>query len=204
MLLALACLAAYLLGGIPFGLILARLSAGVDIRRVGSGNIGATNAARAFDSKAKRLVAFAVIYLLDFAKGFLPTLFLPPLIQGAASGVAVAVGCCSVLGHCFSPYLRLRGGKGVATGCGVFAAIEPWALLVALVAFGCAFALTRRVFVGSLTLGIALAIAVVVRDPATAFAARASVTWSALAVAGFFFFTHRSNLRQSLAKRASA
>ncbi|MEZ5964689.1 MAG: glycerol-3-phosphate acyltransferase [Planctomycetota bacterium] len=204
MALALACLAAYLLGGIPFGLLLARVFAGVDIRTIGSGNVGATNAARAFASKRQRLAMFVLIYVLDAAKGFAPTFWLPAAIGQPGANVAALIGSCAVVGHCFSPYLRLRGGKGVATGCGVFAAIEPWALLVALVGFAVAYAVARKVFVGSLALGVVLAGAVVLRDPASAFASRAAVSALAIAVAGFFFFTHRGNLRQALGRGARA
>lgn len=202
MLLALACVVAYVVGGIPFGLLLARVFAGVDIRTIGSGNVGATNAARAFRTRRQRLAMFVLIYLLDAAKGFLPAYFLPGAVGHPGANAAAAIGCAAVLGHCFSPWLRLRGGKGVATGCGVFAAIEPLALLVALAAFGIAYALTRKVFVGSLTLGVALALAVALRDPQTAFSGRASITLLAIAVALFFFFTHRSNLRQALGARS--
>lgn len=204
MALALACVAAYSLGGIPFGLILARAFAGVDIRAIGSGNVGATNAARAFASRRTRLAMFVLIYLLDAAKGFLPTWLLPPAIGHPGANAAALVGTCAVLGHCFSPYLRLRGGKGVATGCGVFLAIEPWALLAGIVAFGIAYGITRKVFVGSLTLGVVMACVVVLREPATAFGARLTVSALAIGVAAFFFFTHRGNLRQAFAGGARA
>lgn len=204
MLLALACLAAYMLGGIPFGLILAMVLAGVDIRAIGSGNVGATNAARAFGTKRKRLAMFVLIYVLDAGKGFLPTYLLPSIAGQYGPSAAAMVGCCAVLGHCFSPYLRLTGGKGVATGCGVFAALEPGPLLVAIAAFAVAYAISRKVFVGSLTLGVTLALAVVLREPASAFAARFGVTILASLVAAFFFFTHRSNLKQAFAGGARA
>jgi glycerol-3-phosphate acyltransferase PlsY len=208
MVLALACFAAFLVGGVPFGLILAKLLAGVDIRRIGSGNIGATNAARAFSGKGKRAAVFGLIYVLDFAKGFFPTWVLPSVLSGGDLGsptnTAVAIGACAVLGHCFSPYLGFKGGKGVATGCGVFAAIEPWALLVALCAFALAYFMTRRVYIGSLTLGVALAVTVVLREPATALGVRASATVLAIVVAVFFFFTHRSNIRQARARESRA
>jgi len=197
--LAVACLIAYLVGGIPFGLLFVRLATGRDVRTIGSGNIGATNAARAFARKRTRVLVFVAIYVLDFAKGWLPTLLLPDIVPDGGVDAAVAIGTCAVLGHCFSPYLRFTGGKGVATGCGVFAALEPFALLVGLAGFALAYALTRKVFIGSLTLGVTLAAAVVLRDPATALHARRSATALALAVAVFFFFTHRSNLRQALA-----
>ncbi len=195
---AVACLLAYLLGGVPFGLLLARLLAGVDIRRIGSGNVGATNAARAFSTRPKRLAAFLLIYALDGFKGYAPTAWFAGAFELASPNAPVFLGCCALLGHCFTPYLRFKGGKGVATGCGVFAALEPIALGVALLAFGLAYALTRKVFVGSLTLGVALALAVVLREPASAFATRTGASVFAIAIAAFLFFTHRSNLQKAM------
>ncbi|MBK8978551.1 MAG: glycerol-3-phosphate acyltransferase [Planctomycetes bacterium] len=202
--LALACLIAWLLGGIPFGLVLVRVFRGVDIRTIGSGNVGATNASRAFTGRGRSLVFFA-IYLLDFAKGCVPALTFGPWLAGDGSILAaVLVGAAAILGHCFSPFLGLRGGKGVATTTGVFAAVEPLALLVALATFGAVFALTRRVFVGSLALGVALALATVLRAPATAFGARLPATTLALAAMAFLFWTHRSNLRAAVRERRAA
>lgn len=127
---------AYLLGAIPFGLLLGRLK-GVDLRTVGSGNIGATNAVRAMG----RPWGFAV-FALDFLKGFLPVL-LAPKVGGLdahdAEFLQVLVGTASVLGHCYPIYLRFQGGKGVATGCGAIVAIEP----LVFVAGGCVWLLTR-------------------------------------------------------------
>jgi glycerol-3-phosphate acyltransferase PlsY len=195
MTLALALLAAYLLGGVPFGLVLVRLLRGVDIRTLGSGNVGATNASRAFGRA--RVPMFLLFYVLDFAKGYVPARWFPALGLGAADGglgQAVALGAAAVLGHCFSPFLRFRGGKGVATTTGVFAAIEPLALGIALAVFFVVLGLTRRVFFGSLAIGITLALAVILREPATAFGARWPATALALAVAAFLVWTHRSNL----------
>jgi glycerol-3-phosphate acyltransferase PlsY len=199
--LALALLSAYLLGGIPFGLVIVRLWKGIDIRTVGSGNVGATNASRAFAGRTQKVV-FLAIYLLDFAKGFVPALLAPQFVDGQPLTVAVLAGAAAIAGHCASPYLGFRGGKGVATTTGVVAAIEPIALLVALVVFGIVLKLTRRVFVGSLALGVTLPIAVVGRDPATAFGARLPATIFAAVVAVLLFVTHRSNLRRAFAARA--
>ena len=195
---AVGCALAYLLGGIPFALVLVRLLKGVDVRTLGSGNVGATNASRAFEGRA-RLAIFVLIYLLDTAKGFLPAFFGPELFDGPASR-AILFGACAILGHCASPYLGFRGGKGVATTTGVVAAVEPVALLIGLGAFFVVFAITRRVFFGSLALGIALALAIVFRDLDTAFAERVAASVFGIAVAAFLFFTHRSNLLKMFAQ----
>lgn len=203
MTLALGCLAAWVLGGIPFGLVLVRLFLGVDIRTIGSGNVGATNASRAF-SKRVRLPVFFLIYLLDFAKGFLPAFFGPALLGLTGAGeltAAVLLGASAVVGHCASPFLKLRGGKGVATTTGLFAAVELYPLLLALGVFGLVLGVTRQVYLGSLALGLALAGAVILRDPATAFDARLPVSIAALVAALFLFWTHRSNIRKALARR---
>lgn len=197
------CLAAWLLGGIPWGLVLVRLFRGVDIRTIGSGNIGATNASRAFSGWARPAV-FLAIYVLDFAKGFVPAFVAPRLVDADPLLASVLAGAAAILGHVFSPYLRLRGGKGVATTTGVLAALEPIALAVALLAFFVVLRLTRHVYLGSLSLGIALALAVVLRAPATAFGERLPVTLLGFAVAAFLFWTHRNNLREAAARRRAA
>jgi glycerol-3-phosphate acyltransferase PlsY len=199
---ALAIAGAYLLGGIPFGLVLARVFAGVDIRKVGSGNVGATNASRAF-RKPWSMVVFVLVYLLDFAKGYLPTAFLTDAMLGAeaAVGLRVLVGTAAVVGHCFSPFLGMRGGKGVATTTGVLAALDPAALLIGLVVFGAVFSTARVVALGSLALGVTLPVAVILRDPASAFAARWPVSVFALSIAAFLFYTHRDNIRRLLAAK---
>jgi glycerol-3-phosphate acyltransferase PlsY len=199
---ALACLLAYLLGAIPFALLLVRLAKGIDVRKVGSGNVGATNASRAFQGPA-RLAVFLLIYALDFAKGFLPALYGPELADRPPASAAVWLGACAVVGHCASPFLKLRGGKGVATTTGVVAAIEPLALLVGLAAFAAVLVWTKRVFLGSLALGVAVALAIPLREPATAFGARGAATAFGAAVAALFVYTHRSNLRGLLAQRAA-
>jgi glycerol-3-phosphate acyltransferase PlsY len=203
-LLAAAALA-WLLGGIPFGLVLVRLFRGIDIRTVGSGNVGATNASRAFEGRL-RLPVFLLIYVLDFLKGLVPTLWFPEafgISPSPGSWIPVGLGAAAVAGHCFSPYLRFRGGKGVATATGVFAALDPVALGVALATFLVVFKLTRQVYLGSLALGLSLAATVIAQDPEAALGERRPIAALSLAVAAFLFFTHRSNLTAARAKRAS-
>src|SRR5688572_12098919 len=97
--LIIGCIAAYFLGSIPFALLLVRWFVGVDLRQIGSGNVGATNASRAF-GKAGRIPMFLLIYLLDFLKGFLPAQFGPDLLSmGPSLGAPVLFGACAILGH---------------------------------------------------------------------------------------------------------
>jgi len=117
-------LVAFFLGSLPFGLLLAWLLGREDPRMVGSGNIGATNVARAAGK-----VAGILTLILDAAKGYLPV-FLAWSWLGAPDYVAL-VGIFAILGHCYSPFLGFKGGKGVATGLGVYLALSSWAVLLA-------------------------------------------------------------------------
>jgi len=145
--LILSTVAAYLLGSIPFGVLLARRR-GVDVRHAGSGNIGATNVARTVGKKIA-----AVVLLLDAGKGAVPiSLWLyaqwPPLDHAWAP---FALGLAPILGHCFSPWLRFAGGKGVATSLGVVLAITPALAGVAVAVFAAVYARFRVASVASLS-----------------------------------------------------
>lgn len=184
---------AFLIGGIPFGFLAVKVLLGRDVRKSGSGNIGATNVARQFPG-VWRWVMFAVIYAFDFTKGWLPV-----HLWGEASGFnwgPPTIGLAAIAGHCFSPFLRFKGGKGVATTCGVLFALDWLALVVALGVFFATLAITRVTALGSIALGFALALTVILREPSTAFAERWPVTVLALFLACFLVWTHRSNLRK--------
>src|SRR5688500_2701234 len=119
---------AYLLGSIPFGLVLVRMSKGIDLRAFGSGNIGATNAMRA----AGKPVGYAV-WALDVLKGFAPVFWIAPQLalgDERVLSLQVISGALAVLGHCFPVYLRFRGGKAVSTGYGALLGIDPLTALV--------------------------------------------------------------------------
>ncbi len=152
------CLIATVVGGIPFGYLVGRLVLKDDIRLHGSGNIGATNVARVLGWKWGGLVLF-----LDAMKGLGPTLaaklFLPSSI--AADSVQFAViltGICAIVGHMYPIWLRLRGGKGVATALGVVLVISPMATGVAFLLFVVAIAATRIVALSSIIAAIGFAV----------------------------------------------
>jgi glycerol-3-phosphate acyltransferase PlsY len=197
--LPLGCLCAFVLGGIPFALLVVRLCKGVDLRQVGSGNVGATNASRAFASRRSQLLAFVGIYLLDAGKGFAPAWFGPALVGGDAMLAGALLGASAILGHVFSPLLRFRGGKGVATATGALLALDWVAAALAIGTFFVVRWLTGQVFLGSLALGIALALATVLLHLEEAFGARLPVTVLCLLLASFLFWTHRSNLQRHFA-----
>ena len=145
---AVAVAASFLLGSIPFGVLLAR-ARGVDLTKVGSGNIGATNAARALGKKSG-----AIVLLLDTLKAFVPTFAVLQL--GAGPDLAAATGFAAFSGHIFSPWLRFRGGKGVACALGAFLALSPAAAGIAAAACAIVVVLTRIGSLGSLLGGLTL------------------------------------------------
>ncbi len=183
-------LAAYFCGSIPFGLLIAKAATGTDVRGVGSGNIGATNVARA----AGRPAAIATL-VLDAAKGLLPVLLAarvpgaPPLL---APGCAVAV----VIGHCFPVWLGFRGGKGVATGLGGALALAPAAAVAGGLTWVVLYKGLRISSVGSLA-GVAVALAV------AAFTADRLALYGLLGVSLIIVARHRPNIRRLLARRES-
>jgi acyl phosphate:glycerol-3-phosphate acyltransferase len=184
-------LLAYLLGSIPWGLVLTRLFAIADIRRHGSGNIGATNVAR---------VAGPVLGLAtlagDFLKGWAPVALASylDLPQAVAELYAASLALLAVLGHLFPVYTRLQGGgKGVATAAGGFAALAPLAVLITLVVFLLVMALTRRVSAGSLAAAAALPPAVLSTTGSAVFCAGAVIA------ATLIFIRHAGNIRRLLA-----
>lgn len=152
--LALGLLGSYLLGAVPFGFVLAKLLHGVDIRTIGSGNIGATNAMRVL-GRPLGVVAF----LLDFAKGWVPTALIAPAFAPGSPGAAVACGTAAVLGHVYPVYLRFKGGKAVATGCGAIAGIDFVVFAVAGLTWPLGLAVFRFVSVSSILLGLTLPLA---------------------------------------------
>lgn len=143
-------LAAYLCGSIPFGLMIVRAVAGVDLRTMGSGNIGATNAGRVLGKTGG-----AAILLLDALKGAGPTLAAPWMATTFSAALTsqqaqVLAAVAAILGHMFPVWLGFRGGKGVATALGAISVLAPWGTLVAAVVFAAAFAIKRIVSLSSI------------------------------------------------------
>jgi len=176
--------AAYLVGAIPFSFLVARWFGVEDVRRVGSGNVGATNVMRAA-GKAAGLLAFA----LDAAKGAAAA-FLASVIEPPGSILPPLAAVAAVLGHMYPIWLRFRGGKGVATGAGAFLPLAPAATGLACVVFALALALTGYVSVGSIAAATTLVAA------AFALGSPPAVAWSAALVAGLVVWKHRGNLRR--------
>ena len=196
MLPSLVIIAAYLLGSIPFGYLIVRFRGGGDVRAAGSGGTGATNVTRRAGRKAGLLTL-----LLDALKGALAVLLARALLTedfGANWWVAGAA-LASVLGHCFPVWLRFRGGKGVATGLGVFAALAPLAVLLALPVFLLVVWATRYVSLGSITAAALLPLCVWLLGGYTyPPEQRAPLTVAAVAGAALIVLMHRANIGRLL------
>lgn len=192
-----AGIVAYLLGSIPFGLILVRIFRKQDIREQGSGNIGATNVIR---SGSKGLGA--VTFLLDAAKGLVAVLFAWQLAlhthqtQLQAQNLAATAAVCAIFGHIYTVWLRFKGGKGVATGFGVFLGIAPLSALVALLAFIAVFAISRYVSLASIVAAVVFPLAALLRhhEPLTPFMIAVVILLPLLIIA-----KHHANIRRLLA-----
>ena len=129
-------LAAYLIGGIPFGLLLAKFIAGVNVKESGSKSIGATNVLRVVKEKDPKLAKKlgAATLLLDALKGVV--VLVVAMLSGMPESTLWGVAVLAVVGHCFSPYLWFEGGKGIATGVGVLLVMMPVETLIGLAAWG--------------------------------------------------------------------
>ena len=147
---SLLVIASYLLGSIPVGYLLVRLFRKQDIRSVGSGNIGATNVLRS-GGKGLGAATFALDVIKGAAAVALAALIAPQMANGLAPRTVEALAAVvAVLGHMFPIWLRFRGGKGVATGFGVFLVAAPWAALAAITVFIIVLMLTRYVSLASI------------------------------------------------------
>lgn len=177
----------YLLGAVPSSYLAGRLG-GVDLREMGSKNLGATNVYRVLGW------GYAVpVAVFDVAKGFLPVLY-------AASSadqipwLPVTAGVAAVVGHVFPVYLRFRGGKGVATASGAVLALAPTALAASAAVWLLLVTATRYVSVGSIVGALSFPLAVFVLEPRDSYTLGASVV-----LAMFIVFTHRANIRRLVA-----
>jgi glycerol-3-phosphate acyltransferase PlsY len=181
----LLCLIAYFLGSIPFGYILVRMATGGDIRRAGSGNIGATNVFR----KSKGIGVLTLI--ADAGKGYAAAWIAAR--AGASPGWQAAAAVAAIAGHIFPVWLGFRGGKGVATGCGAYLALSPLAVGTALAVFAATVAWTRYISLASILAGATF--------PLWLYLLGAPVSLVAGAAAGSMLIVarHHQNIRRLLA-----
>jgi acyl phosphate:glycerol-3-phosphate acyltransferase len=188
LMIALTILAAYLMGAIPNGLLLARLK-GIDLQQMGSGNIGATNVFRCV-GKAWGIAAF----ILDALKGFVPAFFFPQLMEAAPGWLGLACGAAAVAGHNWPVWLKFKGGKGVSTSAGMLLGLAPAAVGIGFAAFALTLLITRWVSLSSIVAAIAVPTAYIVMEGTdNRLLAGALVVMGVLVI-----FKHRTNIGRLL------
>ncbi len=178
----------FFIGSIPFGFLAAKRY-GIDIREKGSGNIGATN--------VNRLLGWKVglpVLLLDIAKGIIPPLFIRILFSDTQEGLALFCGAASVLGHMFSPFLKFKGGKGVATSFGAFSILAPVPILVTLIVFLSLKKTFGFVSIGSIGGAITLPISYYLFSLVEGKNYNTPVFWTICATSLAILILHRTNL----------
>lgn len=183
------CVAAYLCGSVPFGLLLGKLVGGTDVRKTGSGNIGATNVAR-----SAGLGAGILTLVLDAAKGAVPVWLARHYFPEHAA-FQILAGLAALAGHCFPVWLKFRGGKGVATAAGVFAVLCPTAAIGAVLVFGLVAGIWRYVSLASVSAAAAMPLLIYLLW-APHYAPPLSVTVGTLAAAMLIVYKHDGNLQR--------
>jgi len=186
----LAILASYLLGATPTSYIAGRVGRGIDLRAHGSKNLGATNVYRILGWKYAIPVA-----LFDIAKGAIPVLFFSQW-AGAAQHpwLPVVLGGAAVLGHMFSPYVSFKGGKGVATAAGMFLALAPVAVLLAILVWVLSLWLTGYVSLSSIVAVLTVPVSISLLQPGSPY-----TFWASVALVALIIFAHRRNISRLVA-----
>ncbi|PYP96715.1 MAG: acyl-phosphate glycerol 3-phosphate acyltransferase [Gemmatimonadetes bacterium] len=178
-------LLAYLIGATPTSYLAGKLGRGIDLREHGSKNLGATNVYRVLGWRYAVPVA-----LIDMAKGIVPVAILGPWSNGPG-WFMVALGLAAVLGHMYSPYVRFKGGKGVATAAGMFLALAPLAIVLSMLVWTATLWLSGYVSVASLAAAAPFPLWVRLTVPRQPYTLGASVILALLIV-----YTHRANIRR--------
>lgn len=187
---------AYLLGSIPFGYLIVRLQGGGDVRATGSGGTGATNVTRRAGKKAGVLTL-----ALDALKGLAAVVIARWLLtdEFGINWWVAAAAVAAVVGHCFPVWLAFRGGKGVATGLGVFTALAPLAVLCALPLFVVVVWATRYVSLGSIIAAAAVPVLILLLgDTVSPYEQRAPLLFASAAGGALIILMHRANIRRLL------
>ena len=177
----LAILGSYLLGATPTSYIAGKLGRGIDLRQHGSKNLGATNVYRILGWKYAIPVA-----LIDIAKGAIPVLLAPTALH---PWLPLAAGGAAVLGHMFSPYVSFKGGKGVATAAGMFLALAPLAVVIAIAVWGACLWLTGYVSLSSIIGVLSVPLTVSLLQPGEPY-----VFWASIVLVALIIFAHRRNI----------
>jgi glycerol-3-phosphate acyltransferase PlsY len=184
-------IAAYLLGATPTGYLVGRITRGVDLREFGSKSLGGTNVYRLLGWKYAIPVA-----LIDLAKGSIPVLVGRSVAEGGGAPVwlPAALGVAAVLGHMYSPYVRFRGGKGMATVTGMFLVLAPLAILISAPVWGVVMWFTGYVSASSIVVTAIFPLWVWLTAPEAPY-----TFWASVGMAALIVFAHRGNVRRILA-----
>jgi len=183
--LAVLLVLAYLIGATPTSYIAGKLAKRIDLREHGSNNLGATNVYRVLGWK------YAIpVGVIDVVKGAVPVAILGPWSNGPA-WFTVALGLAAVLGHMFSPYVRFRGGKGVATAAGMFLALAPLAIVISLAIWAATLWLCGYVSVASLTVAVLFPLWVRLTAPDEPY-----TFWAGVVLALLIIYSHRANIQR--------
>jgi len=178
-------LLAYLIGATPTSYVAGKLVRRIDLREHGSKNLGATNVYRVLGW------AYAIpVALIDVAKGAIPVVILGPWANGPA-WFTVALGLAAVVGHIFSPYVRFKGGKGVATAAGMFLALTPLAVAISIPIWILTLWLSGYVSVASLSVAALFPVWIRLTVPDQPY-----TFWAAVVLAVIIFYSHRHNIRR--------
>jgi acyl phosphate:glycerol-3-phosphate acyltransferase len=181
-------LASYLLGAIPTSYLVVRLVKGEDLRRLGSGNLGATNLYRTLGWR------YAIpVGVFDLLKGMVPVVFFARYADGGPL-VPLLLGIAALLGHVFSVFVNFRGGKGVATGAGIVLGLAPWAFLAALGIWALVVGVSGYVSLASMVAAVLLPPAVYLLQPE-----RRELVWLFALLAALIVFFHRANIKRLVA-----
>ena len=191
----LAILSSYLIGSIPFSIIISRLFKKIDIRQYGSKNPGATNVFRVVGP-----VAGSIVLVLDIAKGFFAVYFLTKLL-GTETVIApiygrLLAGVAVILGHVFSIFAKFKGGKGIAVGAGVFLSLIPLELMLGVVVFGIILAASRYVSLASLSASVFICLSLMVEKYLLRQNLPFILILTCFILTLLVFYTHRGNIKR--------
>src|SRR5881296_3852842 len=176
---------AYLIGATPTSYVAARLGRGIDLREHGSQNLGATNVYRVLGWR------YAIpVGVVDMAKGAVPVAILGPWANGPG-WFTVALGLTAVLGHMYSPYVRFKGGKGVATAAGMFLALAPLAIVISVLIWAATLWLSGYVSVASVGVAVLFPFWVRIMAPGEPY-----TFWASVLLALLIVYSHRANIRR--------
>lgn len=178
--------ACYQIGSFPTAYVLVKKLKGIDIRTVGSGNVGASNAGRVLG----KWKGFGLVLFIDAMKGFIPTMVLKGMF--GQSDYVLLGAICLVLGHTFTMYLNFKGGKGVATGLGIFLALAPLSTAIAAVVFGILILIFKMISLSSIMAAVTIAISVWFMSEWE------HLKYFTIVVAALVIILHRSNIGRIL------